>query len=688
MDDQQKASVLAVTGLLLIGINFLALAPFVAGQVETGVQDVVNEGYDGLDEDGNKDYTADYDDEWLVSTSERVYFAYSLDNPDGVDAGDAHEFTRMGPFIYEVTTTREILDFDYDAGEITYSEYDSFEWCEDCWWVDENGDSHNSVPSSTEVTQVNILWNTQRIAGISTGIVYGEVFAKAGFANNMIANDLQNRAPSIWAASQIGMMVPGASQALQDAGYDEATADAMAPAAVLRGSYDNWLAQSGTSDVNPDFAASAQSILYDAVDLSTGICIALTCDIGPMLVAGMGEPSEATTPSRAALLGYASSDPEELAHIDWAVYALAGTIFQTHGGGADLTTVSNASLRARLNEVSGVDITDSSVLNGVLFGTPDAEIPNGLLSVSDYSGIPLNGIALFLLGAQGDLFGTMTTYGIGLTQLLGLSDYGGEWIGLVGTPTDFEMILVGGQGTINADAWWQVSFGGEEPIGGGYIPIGLNRAEFEGTVDMDVEKVREILYTSPYALTSDFARVFMYGELSGSTLPTEEGAAAGEWNDAYVAGLYDISESDASAVRSWVADFMFDQVIGALLGFQYGASAYTTQPVDHWLFGWRDIIVADLVDGDINNPDFGWQSLETNKTYFGSNNVTTGDYDVYVASTKGDNVGQRLLSGYTNSDGDGYCDFKLVECILVMMENCMDSPSTFLGELHTEKPLP
>ncbi|MCH2441601.1 MAG: hypothetical protein MK169_04065 [Candidatus Thalassarchaeum sp.] len=659
MDDQQKASVLAVTGLLLIGINFLALAPFVAGQVETGVQDVVNEGYDGLDEDGNKNYTADYDDEWLVSTSERVYFAYSLDNPEGVDAGDAHEFTRMGPFIYEVTTTREILDFDYDAGEITYSEYDSFEWCEDCWWVDENGDSHNSVPSSTEVTQVNILWNTQRIAGISTGIVYGEVFAKAGFANNMIANDLQNRAPSIWAASQIGMMVPGASQALQDAGYDEATADAMAPAAVLRGSYDNWLAQSGANDVNPDFAASAQSILYDAVDLSTGICIALTCDIGPMLVAGMGEPSEATTPSRAALLGYASSDPEELAHIDWAVYALAGTIFQNHGGGADLTTVSNASLRARLNEVSGVDITDSSVLNGVIFGTPDAEIPNGLLSVSDYSGIPLNGIALFLLGAQGDLFGTMTTYGIGLTQLLGLSDYGGEWIGLVGTPTDFEMILVGGQGTMNADSWWQVSFGGEEPIGGGYIPIGLNRAEFEGTVDMDVEKVREILYTSPYALTSDFARVFMYGELSGSTLPTEEGAAAGEWNDVYVAGLYDISESDASAVRSWVADFMFDQVIGALLGFQYGASAYTTQPVDHWLFGWRDIIVADLVDGDINNPDFGWQSLETNKTYFGSNNVTTGDYDVYVASTKGDNVGQRLLSGYTNSDGDGYCDFKL-----------------------------
>ncbi|MFL2971759.1 MAG: hypothetical protein ACJZ4M_05230 [Candidatus Thalassarchaeaceae archaeon] len=657
MDNQQKASVIVTTGLMLIAINFLALAPFVAGQVEAGVQDVVADGYDGYDDDGNENYTADYDDEWLISTSERVYFAYSLDNPDGVDAGEAHEFTKMGPFIYEVTTTREILDFDYDAGEITYSEYDSFEWCENCAWIDENGDSHNSVPGSTEITQVNILWNTQRIAGISTGIIYGEVFAKAGFANNMIANDLQNRAPSIWAAESIDGMVTEYENALQDAGYNESTAAAIAAPVILDLVYDNWNSSSGMGVMDPDFSLSADSILHTAVDPSTGICIALTCEIGPMLIAGMGEPSETVTPMRAALLGYGSTDPVELTHMDWAVYALAGQEFLSAGGMADLTQVDN--LRERLNEVSGVDITNPDVLNGVIFGTPDAEIPNGLLSVSDYSGIPLNGIALFLLGAQGDLFGTMTTYGIGLTQLLGLSDYAGEWIGMVGTPTEFEMILAGGQGTLNADDWWQISFGGEEPIAGGYIPIGLNRAEFEGTIDMDVAKVTEILYTSPYALTSDFASIFMYGELSGSTLPAEEGAETTDWNDAYVAGLYDISESDAVAVRSWVADFMFDQVIGALLGFQYGGSAYITQPVDNWLFGWRDIIVADVVYEQPDNMALGWVSLETNETYFGSDSVTTGDYDVYIASTKGDNMGQRLLQGYINSDGNGFCDFKL-----------------------------
>ena len=649
---------------MLLAINFLALAPYVAGQVEAGVQDVVADGYDGYDDDGNKNYTIDYDDEWLVSTSERVYFAYSLDNPDGVDAGEAHEFTKMGPFIYEVTTTREILDFDYDAGEMTYSEYDSFEWCDDCTWTDDNGDSHDSVPGSTEITQVNILWNTQRIAGISTGIIYGEVFAKAGFANNMIANDLQNRAPSIWAAESIGGMVSGFEAQLQQAGYNQSAAAAIAPAAILDVAYDSWNSSSGMGVMDPDFSLSADSILHTAVDTSTGTCIALTCEIGPMLIAGMGEPSETVTPMRAALLGYGSTDPVELTHMDWAVYALAGQEFLSAGGMADLTQVDD--LRQRLVEVSGVDIPNPDVLNGVIFGTPDAEIPNGLLSISDYSGIPLNGVALFLLGAQGDLFGTMTTYGIGLTQLLGLSDYAGEWIGMVGTPTEFEMILAGGQGTLNADDWWQISFGGEEPIAGGYIPIGLNRGDFEGTVDMDVAKVTEILYTSPYALTSDFASIFMYNELSGHTLPMNEdwddfemGGTVVDWNDAFVAAAYDISESDAAAVRSWVADFMFDQVIGALLGFQYGGSAYITQPVDNWLFGWRDIIVADVVYEQPDNMALGWVSLETNETYFGSDSVTTGDFDVYVASTEGDNVGQRLRQGYINSDGDGFCDFKL-----------------------------
>ena len=50
---------------------------------------------------------------------------------------------------------------------------------------------------------MNILWNTQRIGGMGSGIEYGEIFAKGMFAAQMIEFDLSNRAPSIWASEEI-----------------------------------------------------------------------------------------------------------------------------------------------------------------------------------------------------------------------------------------------------------------------------------------------------------------------------------------------------------------------------------------------------------------------------------------------------------------------------------------------------
>ena len=196
--------------------------------------------------------------------------------------------------------------------------------------------------------------------------MYGEIFAKAGFSNQMIANDLSNKAPSIWAAEDISDMQLGAASQLELAGYDAATAAAMAPAAVLSGAYDNWNASAGgAGSMNPDFSGSADSILHSAVDPSDPeICIALTCDIGPMLVAGMGEPSESVTPIRAALLGYGSTDPVETTLMDWAVYGLAGTTFLANGGGEELTRGMDG-LRERLRAVSGVDISNADALNNL-----------------------------------------------------------------------------------------------------------------------------------------------------------------------------------------------------------------------------------------------------------------------------------------------------------------------------------
>ena len=674
----KKPTIAIGIGALLLLVNLgLAVTGFVDGLIEGAVEEQVTGSMDEQvdfdayweDEDGNE-----HPSNWSVSTSERVYFAYSVTDQSALSSENpAQAFEKMGPFVYEVTTTREVLDFDSDAGTITYSEYDSFEWCENCTWTNDNGTEVASVSGDTDVTNVNILWNTQRMAGLSTGITYGETFAKAGFANNMIENDLQNKAPSMWTASDIIAMANTAVGQQVEAGAG-AQSFTLGRAAVLDDFYDSWNATTGDGVLDPNFTAVASDILYGARAPSedgSGICIALTCDWGPFLVAALGEPSEAVTQQRAGLLGYGTTDPTEILMMDWAIYAAVASMFLGHGGGADLTTADD--LRQRLTEVSGVDIANPVALEYLMYGIdPDTGLGAGLLTTVDFNGIPLDGVALFLLGAQSDAFGTMVSYGIGLTQLLGLADWAGGWIGMVGTPTEFPMILIGGSGTIDAQLWWEISFGGVEPIAGGYLVIGLNRADYEGSIDLSVEKTREILYTSDYALTGDFSRIFIYGELSGVTLPMgTEGPVAGgteaEWNDAYVAGLYGIPESDASALRSWVKDFMFEQVIGALLGFQYGASAYTTQPVSNWLYGWSDPVLVGLYGAENS-----WVSLETNETYYGSGGLSTGDFSVYVMSTKGDTIGQSVSQGYINSDGDGLCDFKLdasgiaeygVECV-------------------------
>lgn len=666
-----------VIGLLLPLLNLTAISGMVSDGVAEGVQDTLAD---------NRDEISDWEDpEWLISTSERTYFANSITNlvslEDGTDALPILD--KIGPFVYNVTTTRDIIDFDAEDGTITYSEYDVFDWCSTCTWTDEDGNEHASLDGNTEITQINILWNTQKIAGVGTGIEYGEIFAKAGFGNSMIQNDLVNRAPSIWASEEI-----------------TAQSNLIGSEALLDATYEMWNDTYALGTMTPDFSSSFEKIMNDAIEPTSTICIALMCDLGPMIVAGMGEPSEATTEIRSTLYGYSGIMEPERTHIDWTVYSLAGNMFAQMGGGTD-DLRNESDLRQRLLEVSGVDVANPEVLDYTLFGIDEDGLAAGLVAEEDFGGIPLHGLALFLLGAQSSAYDTMGSYGLGLTQVLGLADYAGGWSGLVLPATEFEMILVGGSGTMNSDNWWQTAFGGEEPINGGYLSIGLNRGQYEGLVDIGTEKASEILYGNDYGLLGSFSTAFVYGELSGFSLPTaSNGFGQVEWTDAYVAGLYDISEDDAAALRSWILDFMFPQVVPALLGFQYGASAYTTQPMNNWLYGWSDTVLEGLY-----SPEESWVKLETNATYYGSSSMdqdsdglpdylemqcgsnptsalsmqadyddpncepmfeglSTGDFTVYMMSTGTgmnniDNMEHGIQRGYINSDGDGLCDFKL-----------------------------
>ena len=638
---ENKGTIAIIIGALLLMLNVgIGVTGTIDGIIEGTVADTVAGSYDGLDDDGNQDYTADFGDDWINASSEKAYFANSITNLEEIlaDATVEPTYEKVGPFIYYENTTREVVEYDYDEGSITYSGYETFEWCEDCTWADDEGVEHASVSGDTVVNQINILWNTQRIAGMGSGIEYGEIFAKAMFAAQMVEFDLSNRAPSIWASEDIGSMA--------DAAGGGKFGNMSAEEQVLLGSYAASLSQSGLdgSMSAGDYDATAiKSIFYNAND-GSGNCIAITCDIGPVLIAGMGAPSEEVTASRAALYGYSG---DFAAHMDWAVYSMAASKFVEHGGGAEVNN-QTPQLKERFAEVSGVTISDPATLENLLFNESV-----GLLTSFEISGIPLPGmvVGLLLPLQSADYFGAMTTYNVGLLTIADVAGYVEPWVGLglTGSPTEFELILTGGQGTMVSNDWWLTAFGDYDPLGGTYIPIGLNRDSFAGMASLTKEQSDFILNDPDIGLKSSFPGPFMFGELSGLSLPDSEGVQHA-WHDAYVASLYGISEEAAPALRDWVANFYFDTVMPVLLNFVTGNTPYYSMPISNWLYGWDDAVSAYF-------GFFSWNSLETNATYYGSDGISTGDWSVFKMSTKGDTMGQRMAQGYINSDGDGICDF-------------------------------
>ena len=640
---ENKGTIAIIIGALLLMVNVgIGVTGTIDGIIEGTVADTVAGSYDGLDDDGNQDYTADFDDDWINASSEKAYFGNSITNLEEILADSTVEptYEMLGPFIYYENTTREVIEFDYDEGSITYSGYETFEWCEDCTWADDDGVEHESLPGDTVVNQINILWNTQRIAGMGSGIEYGEIFAKAMFAAQMIEFDLSNRAPSIWASEDIGGMVDAAGGG--KFGNMNAELNVSAASYTATGQTGIWTI-AADHDLTP-----IKTAFYTAND-GYGNCIALTCDIGPVLIAGMGAPSDTVTPARAALLGYSdwTSAAEDTVALDWAIYSLAASKFVEHGGGAEINN-QTPQLKERFAEVSGLTISDPSSLDNLLFNESV-----GMLTSFEISGIPLPGmvVGLLLPLQSADYFGAMTTYNVGLLTIAGLADYVEPWVGLglTGAPTEFELILAGGQGTMASNDWWLTAFGDYDPLAGIYIPIGLNRGSFAGMAELTQEQSDFILNDPEIGLKSSFPGPFMYGELSGLSLPDEEGVQH-VWDDAYVANLYGITEEAAHALRDWVANFYFDTVMPVLLNFVTGNTPYYSMPISNWLYGWDDAVSAYF-------GFFSWNSLETNATYYGSGGISTGDWSVFKMSTKGDTMGQRMAQGYINSDGNGLCDF-------------------------------
>ena len=607
-----KAIALGIVGILLFSMNLFVVSPFVMGVVDEKLSEATVMTNDTWE-----------DEEWLNAVSTRSFYAWNLTNVDELQENDSAEmqFEKMGPITYELTTKREVLYHDSTAGTLTYREYNVYEWS-------------GGMSGDSQLTNINILFNTQKIGAAGSAIDFGSLFVKGAFARDMMYVDMSERAPSIWVSDDIA--TAGEEAMMTEVGW-------------------------GGSEIAN---TTLHHVLYDAKDSGDDtICIALTCDIGPMLMVRLGVPdSGPNSIARATMFGYVGIDDNETFERDYAIYNTINARFTAHGGGANLESASHDDLNDRLEEMTGVRVDDEPTLDNLLFGEVDGTLV-GLLRCDSQK--ILCGSTYFLQGAQDDPFATLNEYTMnessrfGYTELVGIGlDWAGAWFL---ADTDFEMVLAGASGKMNADEWFLEAFGSIDPINHEYITLSLNVGTDLGPlwstvygnelIDLD-PAVTAGLFTGPHSIIDSFAQDFLYGEIMGYSVPMDEdfipaaGGTVHEWNDSLVAQIYGLDNNSASALRWLFSYTVFDQFLEPLLENFLDVVPYKTQSVNQWLFGWED-------------PLSGWASLEKNATYFGcvdSNNLgvdgpcstnSASIYSVYTGEVGNHEPGQIIAE-----DGD------------------------------------
>ena len=136
------------------------------------------------------------EESWAISTSTRDYYAWDLTNSNEVLEDQAvPKYEKKGPYTYEITSEKTLLEHDKDKGELTYNVVSSFE----C-----SPNSHNSC--SEELTQLNIQFRPQVIG--ATGVALNGIMdsTKIGFASGMMNQDLNTTQAGIATSKFIATM--------------------------------------------------------------------------------------------------------------------------------------------------------------------------------------------------------------------------------------------------------------------------------------------------------------------------------------------------------------------------------------------------------------------------------------------------------------------------------------------------
>ena len=648
-----------LAGIVLVLLNVAALSPLATGAVEDAVEDT----FASYTKDticANDDCT-EAEEEWASSTAQRDYYAWDITNLADVMAGEEPITEKVGPFTYDITTTRTINNYDATAGELTYNAVKTFECAAD-----------SAVSCDTEVTQLNILFQAQVIG--ATGMALNGIMdlTKVGFAVQMVLQDMNTTQAGIGTAASLAQLY-GSSGDMVGLGFYGGWANSDTGMGIM-----NANSEDGNDLPAADFTGAMETAMTGTMHpVDTAFNISLLEPLGSVAFVGMGapetllstvmaDPSNSTVMQRAGTYGYLAmtmadmdgdGTPEPVPDFaqtfvrDWSMYAGVGQIFAGNGGGTDANLTNNTELVERLRTLTGVDMTGVNAV-GLMTAGHMTDTPTGVVA-TNAEGTSF-GMAAFLGMEAVDV---MTAYNMTAEQYGAVAGWVAGW---ATSQSSAQLGLLGGVGTMNAEQFVNQTFGAASPVGDPYLERSLNMggawsALFGNEpVDLAQEQSANILYGPLGLTTRTGASLFIYGELAGMTPPinfaTMEAGTPMVWDAATIGALYGIDTNAATALRGFMMGPIYgttaDSFVPGYLMSTFGTTPYLTQSFNNWLIGWHDPVNAFLATGNPMDMSVGWSSLESNATYYGSDSIANGDgtnYTVCTGEVAGCDKGETLL---------------------------------------------
>jgi len=652
-----------IAGIVLVLLNVAALAPLATGAVEGAVE----ENFATFTKDSacaDADCT-EAEEDWAVSTASRDFYGYSITNVADVMAnGSTPVYEKIGPVTYDITTTRTILDYDSAAGELTYNSVKSFACSAD-----------TAVPCDTEVSQLNIAFQTQVIGATGTAINGIMDLTKVGFAVQMVLQDMNTTQAGIGTVSSLELMLDSSGQLDPNGMYMAWNMSETGQGITGMNAAENVTLQAA------DFSGGINDALYDTMHpLDPDFNISLLEPLGVVAFVGMGEPEytvssiaadpvNSTTMQRAVTYGYAQPvmmnattpmmvdldedgtaetvviDYNQTLVRDWSLYAGIGQIFAGYGGGTDANLTDNTDLQERLRTLTRVDMTGVNAV-GLMIAGHMTDDPTGIVATN------AEGTAFGMVEFLGmDAADVMTAYNMTAEQYGAVAGWVAGW---ATSASSAQLGLLGGVGTMNAEQFVNQTFGAASPVGDPYLENSLNMggawsALFgNDPVDLSQAQSANILYGPLGLTTSTGASIFLYGELSGMTPPinfsTMGPGTPMVWDEATIGALYGVDTNAATAMRALMMGPLYgttaDSFVPGFLMSSFGTTPYLTQSFNNWLLGWHDPVSAFLATGNPADTSVGWTSLETNETYFSSDVLNGG-----VAVVNGDGTNYTMCTG-------------------------------------------